>query len=791
MAKTRKRAATPFGVTWQYAGAKTGGVNRPGTYGGVYQSTIGGNRALFKQDTRKDKVRVAKVMGEGVAGPLLNSIFNELKVDARRVAQVDLVRAGEDESILDESGQSTYLKSVFINGYKEDFWKYAYRQYYEAKYRAQFANFSKDDKKIAIASELYLERLLPYYKAKLEDPKTKAAYEKKYDDLTLTYLQDLMRSGDRAALQDLARDLADIEVNEMKRPSAVIKRAPRKVANKTLNTAQFRREFAEITAPRLLIADFGVHNGNFGVAQIDGKDQLVCLDYGAAFCRLPRNVSPFSRAKTGTKVYKNHFLEYGKTIIASKEMADVFIRIGNVSDDTYKQSIDDSVKMLESKYGIEPLKKFCQRLGMKPKEYKKLATKEEVVEKMREFMTQRMLSRKESLKMQGFALLLEHCIDKKGRIDHKQLAAYLSKQDGLYEFAIHQFLKMPLVLHAKLLPEDSRQLKAQLVAAVKNNAPIQFRLESYVKLAAHYEERAALLYNSGNPIPALKKLEEECDYLREQLMDLRDNESVHKTSEQLAQIAQALKSIATTQEKYMVEIDPEERRILHFSSDSIVVTAPNPAALDGIISEKVKEFSKSPAASSLKHDQIATTNEFHKNTTARINHTVVENHPHARLGLFKPKKTLNFVSVQHMRDNSYVSDIYFDPNDIKHMSKKACMRLAVIEIENFLSANVASNSKIIISYGMPAKLVEAMMTYCEWQKTQFKKPEERTRYECVNLSSHTFSPSKKDVRQFEKRLEKYQDGYLGMMREYGLLDKDRGTLHEKTRRRDSDPVLKP
>lgn len=779
----RRRAKTPFGSQWQYAGAKVGGVNRPGKHGGVYQDKKLGTRALFKQDTQKEKVRVAKVMGEGFAGPLLNAVFDQLGVESNRVAQVELVRA-HGKPGPDETGQETYLKSEFIKGYQEDFWKFAYRRHFEAKYRAQFADFVQDEKKLNFASQIYFDRLFPYYSEKYNSPRTKAAFTDKYNNLTISNLKKLLQEGNTSVLNDLAHDLAEVEVNEMKRPSAVLKTEPRRVASKVLDTPEYRQQFAEITAPRLLFADFGVHNGNFGVAKIDGEDQLVCLDYGAAFCKFPREVNPYTKTKTGTKFYKNHFLEYNKSLIASKEMANVFIKIGMIDDSKYRDSIDSSVKMLEEKYGIEPLKKFCQRLGMNPKEYNDLSDKNEVANKIREFMNERLISRKESLKEQGYALLLEHCIDKKGHIDNRKLSEHLRKYDDFYEFAVHRFPKMKLVVHSKLLPEASLQLKDKLITAAKNNAPIKYRLDHYVRLAEHYHKQAMLAAHSANGQDTLDRLQNESQRLRVQLKDLKNNPNVSKTDEQARLIDQALESI-TKAEKYFTAHEAIHQQIAHFSSDSVVVTAPTAAVLESLVKEKVSEFSRASTFAALKHDQIAATNEFLKNNSARVNRTQVESS--SRMGLFnKSKHTMNLMSVQRIKDNQYVSELYFDPKEIKRLGADGYLRWGIIEIENFLRANKEANSKIIIGYGVPNKLVEAMMTYCEWRKNNVTSPAEKAKYDCINQTSHKFTPSKEDVHKFDKKLDKYKDRHLGVLREYGLLEKEQ-SLYQETKRRASDP----
>ena len=215
--------------------------------------------------------------------------------------------------------------------------------------------------------------------------------------------------------ESLVDDAAEGEVLKKKRPSAVEIVPGSKVKVRQIISDAIKADpkkimqFAEIIAPRLLIGDFGLHNGNFRVKH---NGDLVCLDYGAAFSKLNAEFDPYSKGKgtIGTwKRYKNHFLEYDDRIIKGPEMAIMFIKIGRMGSTGINNMVKNALVMANENYDLNGLKKFSQRLGIKNKELKKYNTPVSMSNAVENFMRERLTARSYSMKNQGISLLLDNC----------------------------------------------------------------------------------------------------------------------------------------------------------------------------------------------------------------------------------------------------------------------------------------------------------------------------------------------------------------------------------------------
>lgn len=387
----------PFGESFTRVSDKQGGANDAGVHGGVYVDTQG-KKYLFKQDTKKVsrrkrtsdpqskyQVRVGKVIAEGVAGDMLASLYAKQGVNAEHYAKTSLVRvAGSD----DESGNDTYLKSEFIDNYRDDYWRYAFRKDYEKKFMAILKEPDKSK-----AKQEFIEE---YYQAvKSLDGQAQVPF--KNIDL-----------GTESGKTAVAKFMAIREVDKIKNPrSLMIRRDVKKIVSAQIREDKKLKQFAQIMAPRLLIGDFGLHSANIG---INNAGDIVALDYGAAFCDLRPQVNPYRHVHTGTSLYKNHFLdEYDDDINKSPEMAFEFIRLGELDEHQLNNWVNDSIKNLAD-MNEEALKKFCQRLGIKPIVYAELGNTDDLKNVIKKRLTERLEQRKQSLENQGFMLLVEHCI---------------------------------------------------------------------------------------------------------------------------------------------------------------------------------------------------------------------------------------------------------------------------------------------------------------------------------------------------------------------------------------------
>lgn len=393
-------------------GKKTAGANDAGPYGGIYAKANSkgeiifdrkGERvetAMIKRDTVLDKkgdveeVRVGKIIGEFVAGRMLAGMMQALhdkddkQYAQKYVAHVELVSAKPDNQQTKEGKTEaalTYLKSIFLKNYTNDFWKEAFICHYGNTFNDQYHdNYAEALKRDNLEDSSQNINMLARRAAKDK-------VEEKHDGKPKQVRQALLKQYDDETIM---------------RPKEMLE------ANPTLMT-----DFCEQVAARLLLSDYGIHTGNFGVID-DGSGTLRMgsIDFGAAFCNLLPDVEPFARFGTGTKPYKNHLLEYHPDIIKSEKMAQAFIGVGSISDTQMDAIIDNALEALQESdtyKNAASLKKFCSRMGM-PKDrfpYKEENDITRIYFHMKNFMRERMAARCESLLHKGYGLLLEHCMD--------------------------------------------------------------------------------------------------------------------------------------------------------------------------------------------------------------------------------------------------------------------------------------------------------------------------------------------------------------------------------------------
>ena len=288
--------------SWPFPGylrvsGKVGGANDAGLYGGQHVKLekqqngdfVIAERAMFKQDTKSDKVRVSKIIGEYAVGELIQVMVP----DKDKFAKIELVNA--KGTIGD-----TYVKSIFIENYRRDFFK--------AAYLAAGHNKNKVDKM-----------------------KKPMLWLKKSNSSRI--INNYIIDGERK------KNIIDYSIDS---------------SEKYINNGV--RQFAEITAVRLLLNDNGVHSGNFGVREIRDKTlELVAFDFGTGFYKLNTDFDPYTADNKGLnfadKFYKYYFLEFDDKIIKSPAMAAEFIRLGNVNKDKIKNQVEKIINTILEKYG--------------------------------------------------------------------------------------------------------------------------------------------------------------------------------------------------------------------------------------------------------------------------------------------------------------------------------------------------------------------------------------------------------------------------------------------------------
>jgi hypothetical protein len=480
-------------------GAKLGGANVGGALTGRYKGEIiskstGETEArvcLIKQDWANGKLRIEKILSEAIAGFLLYRIYHDvMKAPYDQFAEVRLIRDDGKTGTPDQTGKHTYLMSIYIKNYVDDLWKYAFREYYKNKFRQQLSNdspvFGKKD----------IERLREFYESEMRachrkgNKEKAAAYALKLKDIfkdSDSFNQYINRNKTNAKLMsELIDDMSEAKVNDMKRPSGALfdighirltkvgQKTRKVISQLILNNEQLRKDFAAMAAPRILLGDFGLHNGNFGVAMLDGMPRLVSLDYGAAFLNPIADVNPFDKSKTGItnvidKFYKDHFLEYDKGIIASEYMAMAFINLGDMPNEQLKGYVEEVMRVeLKNQVGVSPLKEFCERLKMDKSIYENIDEYAQLRAEVERFLVERLNERKISLKKIGFGLLLENTYDEKNdRVDIAKLKTALENPE-LREYIVSgTFKRTDLVYHT------SESIRERILSAAENMLGVQ------------------------------------------------------------------------------------------------------------------------------------------------------------------------------------------------------------------------------------------------------------------------------------------------------------------------------
>lgn len=530
---TETVVAPPFARA-KRKGEKTGGVNLPGEYGGVYSVEVdrGGETvevdALYKQDVdrkkskkgKKDKVKIRseKVMGEAVAGEILAACFKE-RLPETMYAKVDLVRAfdspGKGPDML---GDEIYLRSFFIPNYTGDLWKSAYKEEYGEKYTAALevmagrggvATTKEENALLDEIKKYILKNNIAYNEnsRKLDDIRTAIsklgptvkptkeeqaqidkleAYREKNKLLDSDVIEKIRVSGTADERKKLAQDVAKSETDAMERPSGVTDlrgTGVRAVVDRYIQRDPQRlQDYAVITASRLLVGDLGLHNANYGTADVDGKTRIVALDYGTALNNLVSDFNPYTSViknprdyekRVGlpiNKCYKNHFQETSIEIRTSEEMGKAFADLQKMNDADIQRAVRQAlnghlIKDGECIYGLEPVQNFCSRMGMGA-QVENFKEPKELLGAAISFLEGRLIDRRNSLVNIGYAILLEGCIKNKGIVDQEKLSGYLTQYPDLATFAKEKFADMP-IFDEEIKSKD----KGKVINEVKKLAP--------------------------------------------------------------------------------------------------------------------------------------------------------------------------------------------------------------------------------------------------------------------------------------------------------------------------------
>lgn len=199
-----------------------------------------------------------------------------------------------------------------------------------------------------------------------------------------------------------------------------------RIVNRVLRSnPQLKSDFTELSALRLFMGDFGNHCGNYGIVKKDENDRLVAFDFGAGNNHLKGIFDPYSRIDNlkFNQIHKNHFLEYGKDIIYSLEMARMFIKISDVPEKKIQEMTKEVLDKIALGSHFEQngkagpaLCNFCKRIGMRDAKYKDLPINK-VTENIQTFFQNQLIARQISLRIAGSTVALSYFYKSPGKFD--------------------------------------------------------------------------------------------------------------------------------------------------------------------------------------------------------------------------------------------------------------------------------------------------------------------------------------------------------------------------------------
>lgn len=415
---TQASLSTPF-PGWIRLTETLRDTNQAGPYDGLYARAANHQTifATFKQERRAGKILVANMLGAGVGGALLQRLYAAIGVDPNRYNKVGLVRTANENGITetspDKTGQHFYVQSIFVPGYQEEFWKFAYREYYKKIFSQQIK--SADITFINEATALLLEYYQSEYdthKKMLQAAKDRQAelsllrtetgqtileeninkYQKRLNFIRRLFPGEIDILNVNAHVQTqlqyhpkvLAEELANAKLNQISAMDGSDIHNQELITNTLKSNETLLKDFTRLVAPRLLVGDFAVHSGNFGIVEQANKAgdkelHLVAINFNAACKNLMKYLNPFQQF-TARDVQikneegdKNYYIEYGKEIRSSLEMAQAFIELGNIDKKQTKQMISaaiseqlfyDGDKRTKHKFSLSIIREFCKRIGM-------------------------------------------------------------------------------------------------------------------------------------------------------------------------------------------------------------------------------------------------------------------------------------------------------------------------------------------------------------------------------------------------------------------------------------------
>jgi hypothetical protein len=196
-------------------------------------------------------------------------------------------------------------------------------------------------------------------------------------------------------------------------------------------------DFERPTIASLLVGDFDVHSGNYGVSKDRSeKGRLVKIDHGWGLYHLEDEVHMHSvKRHLVPGQPTNHFREFPTSLKISQPFAEELDRQAAVP---LAETIEATLNEVSQFYGARPVADFVSNLGINIQEifsnkdiYTKLMSgslqagaednevKQQLIDVAKEFLTKKMAARQESLKQLSLEIKLSLCVTKEVGGDFK------------------------------------------------------------------------------------------------------------------------------------------------------------------------------------------------------------------------------------------------------------------------------------------------------------------------------------------------------------------------------------
>lgn len=559
-------------------------------------------------------------------------------------------------------------------------------------------------------------------------------------------------------------------------------------------------DFEKVTIASLLVGDFDVHSGNYGVVtDADGKQRLVKIDHGAAGNNIElydgkihmhshshhmkfHFTNKFLR-KRFTGGPTNHFREFPRTLKISLPFAnEIDSQVDKMDKDEFHKCIDASLDRTAKFYGARPILDFTRRLGVSAEEavekyrvdlkriekekkeldetseaYRDLVSQEQwiqpkIVEASKHFLKKFMEQRKQALKVLSLEIRLSLCIKRKP--DTLLPDFYIADQKAFRKLVLNnplyftqgkfhfrggdQSLHILSGLRWHIYDSKLTDLVNREVKALDFSKDLDDLEVDDENDDKHDDKRRR---DSESSVESEYEKSEESE--KSEKSDKEDsNESDVEEEEE-----KRPKKIHSSLHTKILFFDHEARtsvpngKIASFADQSIVM--PIRTSFQQDIAQQINgEPAAKLEANSEPTDQI-NANQFRLNTTM-INHQKVQWAEHYEAGT--KKLVSEIVKADFMKSLGHREPYKVD-GKAYHFPRPEIIELALRHFNSFIAARTNKTAPIVLSKVNSPEYVEAMLLVCAARNVQSLP--KRTQIILINRTGHDVeNPNKETILAF-------------------------------------------